>query len=243
MNWAVWDRVEDLLVARNVRPIVAVVPDNCDLKLQVTEPLPNFWERVREWQRRGWAIGWHGYQHLYDSSDAGIIGINRRSEFAGVSRDVQEARLKAAYEVFLRNGVRPDLWVAPAHSFDLHTLELLRTFGIEVVSDGFFVRPVMSSGFLWVPQQLWRFRNLPFGVWTVCYHVNAWGDRELLQFAEDVGRFESNLVCLAELLRGPRLAKTVFDDAFENVYRRLLLLKRAYRDGRSTDKVRYREPA
>ena len=27
-----------------------------------------------------------------------------------------------------------------------------------------------KQGTFWVPQQLWKFRTAPFGVWTVCIH-------------------------------------------------------------------------
>jgi predicted deacetylase len=65
MNWAVWRSVEQALLELDVKPIVAVVPDNQDAALKVGEENKNFWDDVRAWQERGWTIGLHGYQHVY----------------------------------------------------------------------------------------------------------------------------------------------------------------------------------
>lgn len=232
MNWPLWDQVERLLVMRNIRPIVAVVPDNRDPTLNVAPERGDFWERVRDWQRRGWAIGWHGFQHVYESSNAGLVGINRRSEFADVSRSEQGRKLRLAYEIFSRHRVRPDVWVAPAHSFDRHTIELLRGFGVDVISDGFFIRPVLMLAVLWIPQQLWSLRRMPLGLWTVCYHVNSWSARDLEGFERAINEFEGHFLCLADALKMPRRTRTTLDSVFAECYRNALLLKRtAFRRG------------
>ena len=98
MNWAVWERIERLLVEGQVRPLVAVVPDNKDQQLHVDAASPTFWESVRRWQSLGWAIGMHGYQHLYVTREAGLLGMNRRSEFAGYRFGVSSARKEKAQE-------------------------------------------------------------------------------------------------------------------------------------------------
>ncbi len=225
MNWAVWERVEALLLDRNIRPMVAVVPDNRDPHLQVAPAREDFWSRVREWQQRGWTIGWHGFTHVYESADPGLVGLNRRSEFAGVSREAQQRKLQSAFAIFTRHGVRPDLWIAPAHSFDRQTLELLLEFGVSTVSDGFFVRPVVQSGVLWIPQQLWRFRTLPLGVWTVCYHINSWSESQLHRFESDLTRYADRLIATADVLGMAKKPKTVFDTAFHSLFRTLIALR------------------
>ena len=49
MNWAIWDKVEEGLRRHDVRPILAVVPDNHDSKLRIDPPRADFWDRVRQW--------------------------------------------------------------------------------------------------------------------------------------------------------------------------------------------------
>ena len=41
-----WDRMERLLFKYNISPVVAVIPDCRDEKLNIDEPDTSFWERV-----------------------------------------------------------------------------------------------------------------------------------------------------------------------------------------------------
>jgi predicted deacetylase len=171
LNWEVWQKLETIMIEEDVRPILSVIPDNQDQTLDEGEPNKHFWERVRGWQARGWTIGLHGYQHRYVTKEAGIIGLNNYSEFAGVPLDEQRTKLQKGLEIFEREGVHADVWVAPAHSFDANTVEALVSLGVQTISDGMSLYPHRDSqGVFWVPQQLWRFRKAPFGVWTVCIH-------------------------------------------------------------------------
>ena len=237
MNWDVWDRVEGILVDQGVSPVLAVVPDNRDPKLMVAPERSNFWARVREWQSRGWSIGWHGFQHLYESADAGIVGINKRSEFAGVPRAEQQRKLRCAYEIFSSHHVAPDLWVAPAHSFDRDTVELLASFGVRVISDGFYPGPVLALGALWIPQQLWTLRRMPFGLWTVCYHINRWSERDLLRFERSIETFKASIVSVSEVLNASRRPKGAFDTVFAACFRGAVLMKRALSNSRHVNRV------
>jgi predicted deacetylase len=199
MNWRVWDKIEAILQDARVQPLLGVVPDNHDQKLKHGPPDSNFWSRVRDWQARGWSIGMHGYRHEYLTRSAGLIGINGFSEFAGLSALAQAERIDGALQVFEEQGVRADAWVAPAHSFDHTTVSLLGRSGLRVISDGLFRYPVRTcEGVLWVPQQLWRLRRCPPGVWTVAYHINAWDRRQIQRFRDDVTRFAGAITSLRE---------------------------------------------
>jgi predicted deacetylase len=229
MNWSVWQHVEEILLRQHVKPLLAVIPENRDPSLQVHAPQPDFWERVRAWQARGWTIGWHGYQHDYVVRSGGLIGIHDGSEFAGLPADEQLRRLTAANEIFGRHAITPRAWVAPGHSFDETTLRLLAQFGIEAVSDGFYWRPVRRAGCTWVPQQLWRFRRMPFGVWTVCFHINSWTDREVSDFAAAAKEFRGSLVPFDVVAREPAPRAGPIDNAFSLVYRRAVVGKARFR--------------
>jgi len=194
MNWDVWQYVEHVLATHMVRPLVAVVPDNRDPYLDVQAPRLDFWERVRGWQARGWAIGLHGYQHLYTTNDAGLLGRNCYSEFAGVPEAEQRAKLAAGLDIFHANGVRADCFIAPAHSFDEHTLDALTGLGIGAISDGYALAPYRCRrGLMWVPQQLGSFRHMPFGTWTVCLHANSWTVQDIVAFDASLTAFRSQI--------------------------------------------------
>jgi predicted deacetylase len=199
MNWRVWESVERVLMDADIRPLVAVVPDNRDQGLVHGCADPNFWSRVRAWQAAGWSIGMHGYRHQYVTDRAGLVGINRFSEFAGLPEAIQVAKIGAARQIFFDEGIRADAWVAPGHSFDWTTVKALKAAGIDTISDGLFRAPNRGPvGELWVPQQLWRLRARPSGLWTVAYHINSWTQTDVRRFASDIGRFRASITSFHE---------------------------------------------
>ena len=227
MNWRVWDAVEAVLCDRQIEPMLAVVPDNRDEKLQVSPPDEHFWDRVRNWQSRGWKIAMHGWQHRLETKNGGIIGLNEVSEFAGFPESEQEAKLRAGLEVLRSEGITSDLWIAPAHSFDYVTLKLLSQLGFRYISDGFSPLPhVDEFGITWIPQQLWSFRRRPFGVWTICLHINRWTSADVLAFQEDTLRYTEAISSPRAILgqfAGRR--RTLFDELAGSAYRSLAQAK------------------
>lgn len=206
MNWGNWEGIEEVLRSYRVKPILAVVPDNKDPKLDVCRPNPHFWDRVRQWHDWGWEIALHGYQHTYVTRDAGVMGLNFRSEFAGVSEPEQRTKIGNALQIFERERLRPNTWVAPGHSFDSTTLKILFEYGLRVISDGFFLYPVRRDGCVWIPQQLWCFLPMPFGVWTVCYHHNGFTAKTQSRFAADLEKYQSQIIDVKALLKN-RIAR------------------------------------
>ncbi|HWX21814.1 MAG TPA: DUF2334 domain-containing protein [Candidatus Binatia bacterium] len=201
MNWRVWSEIEAALVEHQLKPLLAVVPDNQDPALRVDAPAADFWERVRQWQARGWPIALHGFQHRYIAERPGIITPRKKTEFAGVPAAQQEEKLRRGVEIFQRHGIQPRVWIAPSNSFDATTVSLLPKFGIHIVSDGYvrfpFLRP---REVLWLPQQLFGFRPAPPGVWTVCYHHNHWTAADLGKFRADLRRFRAGIWSLDDVL-------------------------------------------
>ena len=204
MNWRMWDRIEEVLTRERVLPILAIVPNNVDPKLVVGEPLPMFWNRVREWQARGWTIGLHGWEHRYVTVDAGILSINRRSEFAGLPANEQQRKIGLGLESFAAHGVRADVFVAPGHSFDLSTVEALKLHGLRIISDGLYFRCVEWRGMTFVPQQLWHFKKMPFGTWTICHHHNSFSESDFATFRDSIRRFRAHITSLPEVVRACR---------------------------------------
>jgi predicted deacetylase len=219
MNWDVWNQIEPILERHGVKPIVAVVPDNRDPALIIDAPQSDFWMRVRDWQARGWTIAVHGYQHAYVTHDPGIVGLNAFSEFAGLSYDEQRRKIENALAILAQEKVQPEMWIAPAHAFDATTVRILVEKGLWMISDGFYFRPVHKLGVTWIPQQLWRFRRLPAGLWTVCYHPNDFSEDQIKQFDRDLTRFRKDLLSISDVLtRYPAGAESYVDVLFSTFW-------------------------
>jgi hypothetical protein len=174
MKWKEWDEIEALLEKYSIQPILAIVPDNHDPKLRIDAPNLEFWERARSWQSRGWIIGQHGYKHLYDSTSPGLVRWWNQSELAGHSYEVQYSKLSAGLNRLRAEGLNPTAWVAPSHSFDVTTLQVLAKLEIRIISDGVNFRPYRDDlGFIWIPVQPWKPSALDFGYWSICQHHNT----------------------------------------------------------------------
>jgi predicted deacetylase len=220
MDWTAWAGMERVLSEHGIKPIVAVIPDNRDPEFMTGPADPAFWERVRRWQAAGWGIGVHGFEHRRLTEDAGVMGVNARSEFAGLGPREQRDRLAKSLAIFSREGVKPDAWVAPWHSFDETTQSVLRELGVRVISDGFSVYPYRDrDGTVWVPQQLWRLRRMPFGVWTVCLHHRDWSPAGIAGLSRSLAAFSGSFLSLREAVelyggRGPRAADILMRAGF-----------------------------
>lgn len=240
MNWVIWEQIEAILSRHNIKPILAVVPDNKDPKLGTSNYTPDFWERVRCWQSAGWSIGLHGYQHVYETNYAGIVGHNNYSEFAGLPYSTQRNKLLKAIEIFKREGLLTNLWIAPAHSFDITTVRILAELEINVISDGYYRRPVQNLGSIWIPQQIWRFRPFISGLWTVCYHHNNWRQLDISRFESDISTFARSITSLTSILDNENILPINFlDHAFSFSWKTRLNLMQLAKKITSITKTRF----
>lgn len=209
MRWSNWEPIEQILQERDVRPIMAIVPDNRDPDLEVEPPNPNFWNRVRKWQAAGWTLGIHGFQHTYVTADPGLYSNRKASEFAGLPAALQRGKLERALAILRDEGVTSNLWIAPGHSFDWTTVSVLRDLGITSISDGFSMFPYTDArDIFWIPQQhlsedqLLSLRGTTpmfSGVFTACLHPNSWTLDDIIRFRREVARIRSLIRTVDEI--------------------------------------------
>jgi predicted deacetylase len=174
-----WEQFRTVIEEFGIRPILAVIPDNRDPQLNSSPYDSRFWEQMREMEAAGAAIAVHGYQHRCQALAESLLGLDRRSEFAGVDPDTQRAWILAGFEILREKGLHPRLWIAPRHGFDRNTLEALEAEGVEYISDGFARVPHRRYGVIWIPQQLWAPVAKSKGLWTICIHPRAAKDLDV----------------------------------------------------------------
>jgi hypothetical protein len=155
-----------------IRPILAVIPDNADSELVLAPPDPEFWSEMQALEGAGATIAIHGFRHRCNSRGESMLGLHRRSEFAGRPEDLQREWIRAGLEILRGHGLNPRIWVAPRHGFDDATLRALKKEGIGLLSDGFARVPFTRGGLTWIPQQLWGPVKKSKGLWTICVHSN-----------------------------------------------------------------------
>lgn len=179
-NLSNWNRMEKILSSYSIKPIVGVIPNNQDPSMVKAYKKNNdFWKKVKQWQNSGWIIAMHGYNHVYITDDGGINPIQKRSEFAGVSLKKQEDKIKNGIEIFKSNGIIPDAFFAPSHTFDENTLlALKKNSDIRIISDTIANDIYFENDFYFLPQQSGRVRKLPFKFVTFCYHPNTMRDND-----------------------------------------------------------------
>ena len=179
MNLANWQRMEQLLEKYNIKPIYGIIPNNMDEDLLKYDKIDDFWEEMKRWKNKGWIPALHGYNHVFETNVGGINPVNNRSEFAGVPLEIQREKIRKGLRILLDNGIEPNIFFAPAHTFDLNTLEALRLESdIRIISDTVANDIYFDNGFYFIPQQSGRCRKLPFKVTTFCYHPNIMGEND-----------------------------------------------------------------
>jgi predicted deacetylase len=215
-----WELFEAVLDRYEVKPIVAVVPDNQDSELMFAGRDPQFWHTVRKWAAKGWTVAMHGYKHLMHRTDSTLlVPYYRRSEFAGLSLEAQTLKIRSAWQLFLAQGVVPEVWVAPAHSFDVVTLKAISAeTSIRVVSDGIAWNSYHEHGFHWIPQQLWGLAERGWGLWTVCLHPNQMTEQSIADFDAAMSRgFQRQIIRFTDIrLRSSR--KTLLERLYHEYF-------------------------
>lgn len=221
MNRKKWDMYEEVLDDLKIKPIVAVIPNNKDSSLHYNEEDKLFWNKVKRWQEKGWHIALHGYDHKYISKGSGIVPLNKRSEFVGLSLEEQRSKIREGWQVLNSHNINCDIWVAPSHTFDENTLIALKEeTNISIVSDGLAFYPFNRFGFFWIPQQLWRFTKMPKGIYTICYHPSNKNEKqisdELHTITENSTQFISDFKILKKIYADRQLS--IVDILYEKYF-------------------------
>jgi hypothetical protein len=195
-----WQRCLPLFQDFGIRPILAVIPDNQDKKLNLSPPDPEFWTRMRAMQAAGATIALHGFTHRCASRGTSLLRLHHHSEFSGVPEDVQQQWIREGLGILRGQGLNPTIFVAPRHGFDRATLRALHNEGISMLSDGFARIPFSRGGITWIPQQLWGPLEKSVGIWTICVHSNFIHAEQVEQLNEFIRSHAAQFTSLERVL-------------------------------------------
>jgi len=199
MNWDNFNLLVSILKKHNIKPLLAVIPDNKDPKLLEYPVIPDFLRIINELKKDGWIIGQHGWQHLAQAG-GGILKIHNSGEFGGLDLNVQGKMIRDGKDIIASKFEKPEIFVAPRHSFDHNTIEALKHNNFKFISDGIGLYPFKKWGLIWLPQILWRPRKWFFGLITVALHPNTMNYDELANLRKFIETRRNSIGNFGELL-------------------------------------------
>ena len=187
-----------LLSKYSINGILGVIPDNRDNSLKKSELDDDFWKKIKKLEDVGFYIAQHGYQHIYDTQNGGILNLNSQSEFAGHPYAIQKHKMEAGKKILQKKGLSPTLFMAPSHSFDQTTLLVAKEYGYAI-TDGFGLWPKIEKGLLFIPQLFASPFHLGFGVYTICLHTDVMKDKDFIQLEEHLRKKHKHYISPDEL--------------------------------------------
>lgn len=201
MDWKKFMDFKALLDQYGIKPLIGVVPDNQDENLERTQEngehrnhgMPDdFWAYIRELQEQGWSIAMHGYQHVYTQKKGGVFPLNRFSEFAGLPLARQLAMLEKGRAILDSHGIKTDIFMAPAHSYDKNTLKALHQAGFRKITDGFGNRPYLWKQMRFYPISFRLESSLKKkqGLTTMVVHANTASQKDMEKYRRIFGQNE-----------------------------------------------------
>lgn len=179
MDWHKFGQVKTLMNLYDIQPIIGVIPNNKDKTLMIDPPKANFWKIINNYQKQGWTIAQHGFEHIYHTQNGGIFQLNQQSEFAGLSLKKQTKMLQSGKNILQQHGIYTDIFMAPSHAMDHLTLKALKATGFNYVTDGFGLYPYKKEGLTFVPQLFASSLNFGIGIYTICLHTNELSQKEI----------------------------------------------------------------
>jgi predicted deacetylase len=212
----------------DIPAVLGVIPDNKDETIKIGNRAEyEYVDELRELEQAGWEIAQHGYQHLQNTDNGGILNLNQASEFAGRSYDDQKADIENGREILTDYGFNPVTFIPPWHSYDSDTLKALEESSFDILSDGMFLYPRRVGSLLQLPQILWsvpsRLRVLDqiASVYTICLHPQSVTEDDM-EFLELFFReADPEVVTAASLLEegGKLTRKGLRRRSFELIFR------------------------
>jgi len=215
-----WEIFEDYFDRKGIKPIIGVVPLNKDVSLGSTN-LNNFWDKVKNWETKGWIIAMHGLHHLFEPilPKNSFFNFGDKSEFVGKTLENQTEIIRKSIECFEENNIEPSMFMAPSHTFNKNTLKALELASeIKMITDGFSFRPFKKNNFIFIPQQLWSVRKMPFGLYTICIHPTPMNFDQIHKFIDELDQISDQIISPSSIDLESVKNQGYLDLIFEKIY-------------------------
>lgn len=217
MNWENFYFFKGLFEECGITPLLGIVPDNRDQKLEAGPQKEGFWEEMRALHKDGWSIALHGCFHVYTTKKSGIFPLNRFSEFAGLPIEEQDTLIRKGARVLEEQGLKTDIFMPPGHTFDKNTLRALRRNGFGKITDGFGCAPYRWQDMLFYPISFHLGRSLKAaeGATTMVLHANTVTEKEKQRYREIFREYGGSFIPYQDFLDMPAEEKGPFSKGAE----------------------------
>ncbi len=217
MDWEKFQFFQELFEKNNIAPLIGIVPDNKDDNLKKEMPRKDFFEKIKQLEKKGYCIAMHGCNHLYCTDKGGIFPLNKFSEFAGLPYEEQYRKLEQGKRMLAKNGIDTDIFMAPAHSYDANTLKALKELGFTKITDGFGSRPYIYGGMTFYPISFKLSRSLKKsnGYTTMVIHANTVNDADKDFYERLFEEHGGDLVSYGDYLKAAPVSRGFFGSKVE----------------------------
>lgn len=205
MDWVKFRRLEKMLDRYGIAPLIGIVPDNQDPNLKRNPAVENFQEEIQKWKDKNWVIAMHGWRHIYTTKQGGLFPLNNFSEYAGIPKEKQKEMILDGKEKLKKIGIHTNIFMAPAHSFDRNTLNVLKEAGFKYITDGFGNMPYEYKGLFFLPIAFQKSKDIekPEGYTTLVFHTNTMNEQDFLNFEKVLEKHKKDFISYTEYLKVP----------------------------------------
>ena len=209
MNWKLMYKSEEIFDKYNIKPLLGVIPNNKDKEFLSYEKKENFWQKVRDWQSKGWEISMHGLTHVYDKETykKDFFGYGGRSEFYGHPLETQIEKISKGLKIFRSEGIKVRSFFAPNHTYDLNTFKALKENNLTKIIDGYGFFPYEEHGIQFIPQLFYKEIMLPFGIQSTQVHLNYMDENNFEKFKSFIIKNKKNIINFDEALNASNNGK------------------------------------
>ena len=230
MNWSLMDKCEKLFDKYKIKPLLGIIPINKDPELLKYPYNSKFWERVTDWNNKGWEITMHGFNHLYtqkSNNKKDIFNYGGNSEFYGLKYSEQLSKIQSGLSEFSKRNIKVRSFFAPNHIYDNNTLKALKESGIKIIIDGYGLFPYFKDQILFVPQLFYKEIILPFGIQTTQMHINYWKEKDFVNFENLINKINKKVITLDYIINitNPSIFQSVVNYSVEKTLKTIRVFR------------------
>jgi predicted deacetylase len=205
MDWDKFWKIKEILMDGKIKPLLCIIPDNKDIKLQVSSrtPFSIYRKEIDSLIHLGWEISQHGTTHTL-TQKGGVLKISDKGELPGISSHLQRDIIEDGKKIFEDYGWQTDYFSPPAHAYDENTIKALIKLDFKVLLDGIGIFP-WQDGLLYLPLIWWQPKELPLpfskmnGVTQICLHPNTITEKQLDDLKTFVKKHNNKITSVKEV--------------------------------------------